>query len=140
MAARQMSTPGSFTAVHSEAVGAGVAIVAGGLLAAFPATRAAGWTAMATALVNNGLRAVENLMSHQATAGAWGEVRVEPTRAFAGHLGMVTAEQRANLGAAQLPTLVGAGQLGTPARQVQIMGGPAVSSLAGHYGATIFGN
>jgi hypothetical protein len=136
----------------SEAIGAGAGIAAGGVMAIFSGTRAAGWTAMAVSLVSGGLRTLEKLFSDKekakSTVAGYGIPVVD--RAFPVNglgqidvrpLGIATVEPGMMPGQmsgadAQLlganPQLLGANP--------QLLGGPAISGLGAHYGATIFGS
>ncbi len=109
----------------SELVGLAVGVLAGAAMVAMPKTRHAGWTAMASAVLSNGLRAAE---AH-----------------FKGLTSTPTAGMRIeHLRGAQIEPLNGAGAqlLGPPAHllgtssQVQMMGGPQVSMMAAKYGHT----
>lgn len=49
----------------AELIGFGASALAGGIMAIFPATRNAGWTAMAVGLANNGVRAAYGFLSEK---------------------------------------------------------------------------
>lgn len=144
----------------SEAIGAGVGVAAGGVMMAFGNTRAAGVTAIATALVNGGLRQIETMMFAPAVAasaasqaaasapvaGYFGAPVIEDGYGRTVGLGMVQAENRSDavLGAPRVnvmgPPIADSGIAGPAAAQVGLMGGPALSGLGSHFGATLFSN
>ena len=145
IALRRTALPGSTTARYAEGIGGLVAAAAGGVMAVFPGSRAAGWTAIATAALNNGLRQLDQYLQMQAVSTStappmrgWGEVTFEPRQALKG-LDMVTAEERTALGS-PMPTLVGDNGLSRnpAAGQVRLLGGPPMSGLSSHWGATLF--
>lgn len=137
----------------SEAIGFGAAgLVAGGMLF-FENTRAAGWTALASAFLNNGLRQIEMMLydsklkaaataTTAPTTQGVGDVVIEPTQALMGsQMGLVDIEQaQALLGAGEgsdMPHLVGA-NLAAANQHVQLVGGPALAQHSGSWGATHF--
>lgn len=171
----------------SEAIGAGVGVAAGGVMMAFGNTRAAGVTAIATSLVNGGLRQIEALMFGATYAdklaamnkkiaslkgedctkagGAGepcqiapylvadksgynpyvlGEHVVESANPRMVGLGMVQAEQTHGFAGPNVqvmgPPIADYGVAGPAAAQVQLMGGPTLSGLGSHFGATLFSN
>lgn len=157
IAVRQLTKPASAGAAEStlhkfsELVGGAVGALAGGAMIFFPRTRAAGWTALATALVGNGLRQLEISLLSQTPAGAsttqqpsaqqpapgtsgWGEVAVENTRLVSmnGPLGLVTPEVTAVV---QAPGMNGA--FGSDASRAELVGPPnlADGAFAQHPGA-----
>jgi len=126
-------------AKHSELVGFGLGAGASAAMLAFEGTRAAGWTGLASAFMNNGLRSLEIMFFHAdaaKTAAASAEtiermaqaqaeasngngnavsgITIDPTQVLEG----VTIDPTQTLGAAPLPTLVGAG-------------------VSGHFGSTV---
>jgi hypothetical protein len=137
-------------AKHSELVGLGLSAAASGAMLFFEGTRAAGWTGLASAFLNNGLRQVEMMMfapqaaeavAEQATAMAQEMVAANNQvsgavveEAYA--LGAPVVEDTYALGQGQLPELVGA-NLAAANEHVQLMGGPALAQHAGHWGATV---
>lgn len=146
----------------AEAIGAGVGLLGGGIMAFFPGSRAAGVTAMAVSLVSGGLRTLEQFISDKekmkaetakANAGTtgYGSVTIEPTHTvggfgqveiepLSGGFGIATIEPSAQVaGLGQAPQLLGYLGQEQRAAQVQIEGGPMISGLGAHYGATIFG-
>lgn len=137
----RQTDPTGFMARHAEALGFGAAAVASGAMIFFPGSRAAGWTGLAAAFLNNGLRALEQYVLKGGLSG----VVIEPTTAFAGRggLGMVDIERTTafrggatGLGrGSELPQLVGA-TLQSASDHVQLVGGPALNRFAGHWGAT----
>jgi hypothetical protein len=120
----------------------------------FPNARAAGWAGVATAFVTNGLRQLENLLMAPpaaTTEGAygWGGAVVERAHVLQGNgLGIATVEPGYAInGLRGLPELVGPplhGDYGMGqnpgVQQTQILGGPSISGLGAHYGATVFGS
>jgi len=130
---------GPTMAKHAEGIGFGVAAAAAGGMIAFKGSRAAGWTALAAAFLNNGLRAVEQYFLRDETAG-WGGVVVSPTTSFQGYgggMGLVEVQPTTSFSDAQLPQLVGA-SLQQASDHVQLVGGPALNAHSGHWGATLF--
>ena len=114
---------------YADLVGAGAGALAGGVMMAFEGTRHAGWTAVAVSLVAGLSRYAETKLM-EAPAGAtagYGLPTIEPQYA----LGLPTIEPTQAFGNADMPQLVG--------NQPELVGGPAVSGLAQHYGATLFG-
>lgn len=98
----------------SELIGLAAGVLTGGIMLAFPGTRHAGWVAMASAGLNNGLRAVEQYYKatgYPVAAGVTphplGEMRVERRQA----LGYPQVERiPGGLGRSRLPGLVGPGK------------------------------
>lgn len=120
-----------------------------------------GWAAIATALVTNGLRQLEVLMEKKESdeTSGWQGVEIEPAAAVPGGFGIPAIEPgygiRGDLGVVTPeagyaipgsvsgpPALQGDyGLSANPAvQQTKILGGPAVSGMGAHYGATLFGN
>jgi hypothetical protein len=130
---------------HREAIGFLTGAAAGGAMIAMKNTRAAGWTALAAAFLNNGLRALNNYLEDDETKeaktvkGYMDGVVISPTTAFSGYggMGLVEVSPTTAFSDAELPQLVGA-SLQSASDQVQLVGGPALSDLASHYGATHF--
>lgn len=127
----------------SELIGFGLSALASGSMIAFEGTRAAGWTGLASAFLNNGLRQMELMFFAPKFAeaaidagvqGHWGDVVIDPTEA----LGLVEINQTQALGAGDMPTLVGA-SIGDASDHVQLVGGPSLAEHGGHWGATIMG-
>ena len=140
----------------SEGIGVIAASIAGGAMYFFPQTKGAGVAALAGALggvirqgeallltseaeqkaIEEMLATVRGLMPAAAPVkegGAWGGVQFEPA-----NLRGVQAEQ---LNGAQPEMISGLGNLASNpgAQQVALLNGPAISGLASHYGATLFG-
>jgi hypothetical protein len=135
---------------YSEGIGAAVGVAAGAAMYFGTSRKSAGLTAMVTAAVTGGLRQLERLLASPAVAG-FGLPTIAPTVAFAGsNFGIATIDPTvAFAGFGNSPQLVGppqlvgadAGVLGTPgAQQLPALQGPAISGLAGAYGATLFGS
>lgn len=169
----------------SEAIGAGVGVAAGGVMMAFGNTRAAGVTAIATSLVNGGLRQIEALMFGATYAdklaamnkkiaslkgeactkagGAGEPCQIAPYSSAGGYnpyvlgapvvesgnsrtvgLGMVQADSVPGFAGPNVqvmgPPIADHGIAGPAAAAVQLMGGPALSGLGSHFGATLFSN
>lgn len=134
-------------AEHSELIGFGVAALASGAMVAMPGTRAAGWTGLASAFLNNGLRQLELMFFRQSIAEAAADaslapssgdmqgVVVDPTQS----LGEVEIDRTESLGAGDMPQLVGA-SLSAANEHVQLVGGPQLAAHSGAFGATLFGN
>jgi len=127
---------------HGEALGFVAAAVAAGTMIAMKRTRAAGWTGLAAAFLNNGLRALGQYFAP--ATGPWGGVVIDPMTAFSGARGLglvevdpTTAFRGAGLGNNQMPQLVGA-TLQSASDHVQLVGGPALSDIASHWGHTHF--
>lgn len=144
VAARQFGSMGM--AKWSEAIGFGLSALASGVMIAFKGTRAAGWTGLASAFLNNGLRQLELVlfMPKLPTAGyGMGDVVIEPTQAlaYAQGMGLVDIEpEQALAGAAadrdDMPQLVGV-NLAAASDHVQLVGGPPLAQFAGHWGSTV---
>jgi hypothetical protein len=137
----------------SEGLGGVVGAALGaGLWFMGPDYRAAAFSAGLTALVTGALRQAEVslLPVPTAAAGAWGMTSIDPQYMVPGSggmsgysLGLATVEPSASLRGLQgPPQLVGAGNYGLGdnpgAQQVQLQGGPAISGLGAHFGATLF--
>jgi hypothetical protein len=127
---------------HSELIGFGLSALASGSMIMFGGTRAAGWTGLASAFLNNGLRQMELMFfapsvteetllgrSHYAR-----EVVIDPTEA----LGMIEINRTQALGEGDMPTLVGS-SLRSASDHVQLVGGPGLAQHSGHWGATVMG-
>lgn len=136
----------------SEGLGGVVGAIAGAAMwFAGDDYRAAGVSAGLTALVTGALRQAEvSLMPVAGASAGWGMVSVDPQYMVPGSsgmsgygLGLATIEPSASLRGLQgPPQLVGAGSYGLGdnpgASQVQLQGGPAISGLGAHFGATLF--
>ena len=199
IAVRKLTKPNSAYNKYSEGIGALVGAAAGAIMYAFPKTKGMGMSAIANAVIGNGLRQLEQsflapspaeqLAALQATMaamsniqlpapGGWGNVVIDPTAVIQPYqgqgLGIHTIEPgyavSNGLGAVMIdpaypvpgsvqggygfgaarpelvgpPTLVGAGDYGMSenagATQTRLLGGPSVSALGSHYGATLFGH
>lgn len=118
---------------HSELIGFGLGAGASAAMLAFEGTRAAGWTGLASAFLNNGLRSLERMFFmppaekaaeeamkttaaavERMAAGEVSGVVIDPSEVLEG----VVINRTEALGAAPLPTLVG-------------------NSLSGHFGSTV---
>lgn len=105
---------------NAELVGLGAGAVAGGIMAAFPSTRHAGWVAIATAFVSNGLRAIEHYFSSTTATAGYGMPSIQSyPRMSAGMNG---------LGIVQAQPLNGRG--------TQLLGPPKISGMAARYGTS----
>lgn len=155
IAARAFGKDGGKIQKHSELIGLGAGVAASGAMMISPGTRAAGWTCLATALVGNGLRVMEQIFTKTPSAAAvegWGAVTAEQIN---GNFGAVTAEQingyngydgvvAEQVAGAQFSDtppvdILSEGSLPESSQHVSIMGGPAMSGLGVHYGSTLFG-
>lgn len=104
---------------YSELIGLGVGVVLGGVMAAFRSTRAAGFTAMAAAVLNNGVRASAQLLSaKQQVKDATG---AQVTAASAGVKGMGAIYSQ---GVPALAGLPGQALNGVRAQSVPALGMP----------------
>lgn len=131
---------------HSELIGLGLSALASGSMIMFEGTRAAGWTGLASAFLNNGLRQIELMFFlpsaaeelAPAVSGAFRgharEVVIDPTEA----LGMIEINRTQALGDGGMPQLVGA-NLRDASNHVQLVGGPGLAQHSGHWGATVMG-
>lgn len=127
----------------SELIGFGVSALASGAMIAFEGTRAAGWTSLASAVLNNGLRSVELMFFSPGGAemavdtppvsGHIGQVVVDPAEV----LGLVEINPTQVLGDGAMPTLVGS--IADASQHTQLVGGPALATHGGHWGATVMG-
>ena len=200
IAVRKLTKPHSTYSKYSEGIGALVGAAAGAIMYAFPKTKGMGMSAIANAVIGNGLRQLEQsflapsqeeqlkaLQELKAVTeavskiqlpalGGWGNVTIDPTAVIQPYqgLGIHTIEPgyavNNGLGAVTIdpgypvpgsvqggygfgaarpemvgpPTLVGAGDYGMSenagATQTKLLGGPSVSALGSHYGATLFGH
>jgi hypothetical protein len=135
---------------YSEAIGLGVSTLSGAamLLLGKGKWKDAGWTALASGFLNNGLRQIEMMMltPKLPSVPTMGDAVVEPTQVLQGQgLGIVDIEPATalqGLGAyhesgADLPQLVGA-TLQKANEHVQLVGGPALSEHGAHWGSTLF--
>jgi len=107
----------------SELIGLGAGLAVGAAMVAFPSTRYSGWVAMASAVLNNGLRAAEWAFktapaAATTTQGALGRYSVSALNSAAG-LGVYTAKSLNGPPQAQL--------LGAPTTQ---------AAMARNYGST----
>jgi hypothetical protein len=145
---------------YSEGIGFLVGGGVSGAMAAMEKTRYAGWVGLMTAFLSNGLRQAETLLfpsdgaaqiavlqkqiAAMIAAGAklpvdgWG-VALPEFAAPVVEMGAPVIEMGGYLGATPPVNLMGNGGLGAGAADVQIQGGPAISGLASHFGATLFG-
>lgn len=201
IALRKMTKLNSAYHKYSEGIGALVGAAAGAIMYAFPKTKGMGMSAIANAVIGNGLRQLEQSFLAPSVAqqladlqamtgtmdkamsniqlpapGGWGNVVIDPTAVIQPYqgLGIHTIEPgyavSNGLGAVMIdpaypvpgsvqggygfgaarpelvgpPTLVGAGDYGMSenagATQTRLLGGPSVSALGSHYGATLFGH
>jgi len=153
---------------YSEGIGFAVAAGASGLMMAFPGTRAAGWAGMAVAFMTNGLRQLEKMFV-ESTPAAFGAATIEPLNGVVmeslspptrdvglGRLGIATDNwvppsygtipgvygtpvAGTQIGEAPPLDLMAPQNLPANSYQVSLMGGPQMSGLGAHYGATLFG-
>lgn len=148
MAVRQMAPS---MEKYAEGLGALAGILAGGVMWYFPGTRAAGVTAMATAAVGGGLRQIETFLKKDSAAvhGYFGAPVIEtnvPMLRDGMQLGLVQAEAVPRLGevapnvTVMGPPVADYGIAGPAAAQAQLLGGPQLSGLGSHFGATLFSN
>jgi hypothetical protein len=138
IAARKFGAGGRF-AQYSELVGAGLGLLAGAAMWAFPGSRAAGMTTAAVAAVSGGLRQMEISM----LSGSMGWPSIDPAYPVSMNgLGIHSIEPGYSVNQGSMNGLGAQTQLLGQDRQTQLlgMGGPQVSGLAGAYGATLFGN
>lgn len=134
MGARRLGGAG-FLGRHHEAAGFLAGVGAAGAMIAMKGTRAAGWTALAAAFLSSGLRAVE---AELFGGGGLSGVVIDPTTAFAGYgggMGLVEVNRSTAFADNQMPQLVGA-NLQSASDHLQLVGGPALSNIAHHWGAT----
>lgn len=123
----------------SELIGFGVSALASGAMIAFEGTRAAGWTSLASAVLNNGLRSVELMFFSPGSAEMAVDtppvsgVVVDPAEV----LGLVEVDPTQVLGDGAMPTLVGS--VADASRHTQLVGGPGLSAHGGLWGATVMG-
>lgn len=124
---------------HSELVGFGLSALASGSMIFFEGTRAAGWTGLTSAFLNNGLRQLEqmffapSLSEAAAAAGVAGAV-IDPATV----LGVPQITPAQVLGNHRdMPQLVGS--VADASDRVQLVGGPALSQNSSHWGATHWG-
>ena len=159
VAARKYGKPGTFVGDHPEVVGLFAGLAAGGAMVAMPSTRSAGWTAVAAALAGQGVRVAADAMAKSTATAGWGGRVINPTHAWPS-LGLVDIQPThawpslsgaddgmpqllggssgmGRGGAGSMPQLVGA-SLGAASQHVQLLGGPALSDVAGNWGSTHF--
>lgn len=154
---RAVASPLSGWSKWSEGIGFAAGALASGFMMLFDNSRAAGWAGLATAFVTNGLRQLEGvlmspsmdseILQPSGTQG-WAGTVVEPAHVLQGGLGIATVEPGYAINGLgrSMPTLVGPplhgdyGMSNNPAvQQTQILGGPNISGLGAHFGATVFG-
>lgn len=125
----------------AEAIGAAIGAAAGAVMIGTVENKALGWNCIAVSLANGLVRQLEqSFRGAGAVSGVdierlsgLGEVQIEG-------LGNASVETPYQLGRdGQDPQLMGGHSLGQVADQVQLNGGPGISSLGGHFGATLFG-
>lgn len=117
-----------FTALNPTAVGFGLGAAASGAMLLFRGTRKAGFYGLVGAAAAQGVRfALQK-------AGVLSGVVIDRTQSLMG----VEIERTQSLMGSQMPTLVGA-NLSAASDHVQLIGGPALSQVAGHFGATLVG-
>jgi hypothetical protein len=135
---------------YSEAIGFGVGALTGGamLLLGKKKWKAAGYTALLSALVNNGLRQIELSL----LGGVKPTLKVNipiPGLPGSGNMGIVDIEQTGVLRDAvvdqttvlnggEMPQLVGA-NLQAANAHVQLVGAPPLAEHAASWGSTLFG-
>jgi len=151
---------------YSEGVGFLVGGAASGLMMAFEGTRAAGTAGLAVAFLTNGLRQLESLFSEKsaglgaATIERLNGVVMERLSPGTRNVGLgIPSAQYVPEAYGTIPGVYGTPVAGTQistgqppvdlmapqnlpqsAYQVELMGGPALSGLGMHYGATLFGS
>ena len=144
----------------SEGIGFLVGGGVSGAMAAMEKTRYAGWTGLMTAFLSNGLRQVETLLFPDDAAEAMalaqkkldkvmGLLSAEQKKMLEGAMpelmapvveyGAPVVETAGYLGSAPPVNLMDNSHLGAGAADVQLMGGPEISGLGAHFGATLFG-
>lgn len=115
---------------YSEAIGLLAGVVAGGAMLLYQPTRHAGWVAMASAALNNGLRAVEQYMKQGTSEHPLGYAQVQTTRRVGPNaLGMADIQ---NLGR---PRRLAGPQASLMGPQASLLG-PSFGKQAAHYGAS----
>jgi hypothetical protein len=109
--------------------GIALSALTGGIMAYFPGSRAAGWAAIATGATAGIMKMAAEKWGKTAMEG-WGIPTIESTPT----LGITTVDPTVTLGQddSGMPTLVG--------DQPQLVGGPVISGIAGHFGATVIGS
>lgn len=150
---RQVAGPASKWSAWSEGIGFGAGALASGammLLTKGKRGRMAGYTGMASAFLNNGLRQLEVMLFKPSLGDVVEDVSqmtagpvMQPTDVLQGQMGIVDVEPAVALGAYQeqntdMPQLVGA-SLANANAHIQSVGGPALSQYASHWGATHWG-
>lgn len=134
-AVRQLTSYGKW----AEAIGGGVGVLAGTIMYfTGENNRAMGVNCIAVSVANGLIRQMERLFAGTGTTDGvdieslrgLGEVQIEG-------LGNASVETPYQLNGGR-PELVGP-SLGAAADQVQLNGGPSISGLGGHFGATLFG-
>jgi len=139
---------------YAEGIGALAGAAAGGAMMLYSGTRAAGWTALAAALVGGGLRQLEasvmktNLglveIQPAPVVSGFGATNTAGTGFFgADGMGIPTLQPAPVVNGLEMPPqLVGAGDYGmsqNPAAQQAVLVGTTPMGMASHYGGTIFG-
>lgn len=151
--------------VHKWSEGIGFLVGGGvsGAMAAMEKTRYAGWTGLMTAFLSNGLRQVETLLfpddaaqmmaaMQKKLAAAMAKLSPEDQKVINELKGAMpelmapvvefaapVIETAGYLGSAPPVNLMDNSHLGAGAADVQLMGGPEISGLGAHFGATLFG-
>jgi hypothetical protein len=119
----------------SELIGLAAGVLAGGLMVAFPGTRHAGWVAMASAGLNNGLRAVEQYYRSTGYGPFVAPAVFNPANAHP--LGEQRIERRQGLGFPQIENrnqLMGLGRSRLPG--ASLVGPGKFNQGAGHWGTS----
>lgn len=154
---------------YSNGIGAAVSAVAGGAMMFSPKTKEIGVATMVSGIAAGLLAHVADMLSTKASQG-WGDVMIDPTAVIQPYQGFGAAivdpaypvpgsisqgfgasgSNVSLVGAGPDVTLVGppslahAGDYGmgeNPAvTQTKLLGGPSISALGAHYGATLFGH
>jgi hypothetical protein len=150
---------------YSEGIGFAVGAATSGLMIAFEGTRAAGWAGLAVAFMTNGLRQLESMFMEK--TAMFGAATIEPLNGVTTEflspgtrdVGLGVADVQyvpeaygtipgvygtpvagTQMGTAPPVDLMAAHNLPANSYQVELMGGPALSGLSAHYGATLFGS
>lgn len=148
IAVRQLLKPAPGAAANpalafSELIGLGAGVVTGGIMYAFPGTRAAGLTAMAVAAISNGLRALEQqLATATVVQDNSGKVITNPGTSAPGagagsnpqagwNLGIVTPQVVPTLGEVVPQVIPSLGQAHKAG--IQLIGPPSLAGMDGGF-------
>jgi hypothetical protein len=151
--------------IHRWSEGIGFLVGGGvsGAMAAMEKTRYAGWVGLMTSFLSNGLRQVETILFPNDTAellaltkrkldvayGKLSDADKKTVDELKGAMPQLMApvvefaapviETAGYLSSAPPVNLMDNSHLGAGAENVQLMGGPEISGLGAHFGATLFG-